>query len=271
MIAPPYDSRSRPNLRRLTHRQKSWARGNQGEAGKILDLVRPGQRDSAPLGESETVTLERSAEVAASRLKRLVDICGSAIGLALLAPWFLVIALLVKSDSPGPAFFVQTRIGRNGKPFRLYKFRSMREGNDSAIHRNYVSELIRGESEKLRGQGGSFKIERDPRVTKLGSTLRRTSLDELPQLINVLRGEMSLVGPRPPLQYEVDLYSPYHMRRLEATPGITGFWQVNGRTERNFSEMVDLDVYYIDNWSLWFDIKILFRTIFVVLNRKGAW
>ncbi len=147
----------------------------------------------------------------------------------------------------------------------------MFDGNSSDIHRKYVRRLIRQGSTDLKGESGAFKIENDPRVTRLGRILRRTSIDELPQLLNVLRGEMSLVGPRPPLGYEVELYTPHHLRRLEVLPGITGLWQVSGRTETTFEEMVDLDIAYVDNWSLWLDAKVLARTVGVVLSRRGAW
>jgi lipopolysaccharide/colanic/teichoic acid biosynthesis glycosyltransferase len=147
----------------------------------------------------------------------------------------------------------------------------MVDGNDPAIHRRYVTKLITEGSCELAGDTGSFKIEQDPRVTRLGRILRRTSLDELPQLINVFKGEMSLVGPRPPLDYEGALYSARAMGRLECVPGMTGLWQVSGRCERTFDEMIDLDLEYKDNWSLGLDLKILALTIPVVFGRKGAW
>jgi lipopolysaccharide/colanic/teichoic acid biosynthesis glycosyltransferase len=145
---------------------------------------------------------------------------------------------------------------------------------DEEIHRSYVSQLIRGEAKKVAKVVGAkkvFKIADDPRVTRLGRVLRRTSLDELPQLFNVLKGEMSLVGPRPPIPYEVELYEDWQMRRLSVLPGITGYWQVEGRANKDYNEMVRMDLHYIENWSLWLDLRILFKTIKVVLSREGAW
>lgn len=210
--------------------------------------------------------------VGAARVtKRAIDVVGAAFGLLLLSPLLAMVALAVRLDSPGSPLFSQARLGKNGVPFTFYKFRSMSEGNDCSIHRAYVTRLIRSQSESLKGSEGSYKIERDPRVTRLGRILRRTSVDELPQLWNVLRGDMSLVGPRPPLPYEVELYTARHLRRLEVTPGMTGLWQVSGRTKTTFEQMVDLDLAYIDNWSLGLDLRILVRTVSAVLDRKGAW
>jgi len=174
-----------------------------------------------------------------------------------------VIALLVKLSSPGPVFVRQTRVGRFGQPFTFYKFRSMRED----------AELIRDALEIRNHHDGPtiFKMKDDPRITWLGGFLRRSSLDELPNLFNVLRGEMSIIGPRPPLPREVAHYSPRHMQRLAATPGVTGLWQVAGRSELSFEEMVDLDLEYIEKWSLWRDASILIKTPLAVVNGRGAW
>ncbi len=204
-------------------------------------------------------------------LKRVADVCVSMIGLFLLSPILLLIGLIVRMESRGPALFRQERLGKNGAPFTFYKFRTMVDGNDPSIHKHYVSQLITGGSETLKGDTGSFKLENDPRVTRFGRILRRTSVDELPQLLNVLVGTMSLVGPRPPLKYEVELYSDRACRRLECRPGITGLWQVSGRCQTTFDEMVELDIEYVDNWSLGLDLRILARTIPVVFGRKGAW
>ncbi len=204
-------------------------------------------------------------------IKRVADTCASALGLLLLSPVLLLIGLIVRMESSGPALFRQERIGQGGVPFTFYKFRTMEDGNDSSIHQDYVRQLITEGSEDLKGDTGSFKIEDDPRVTRFGRILRRTSLDELPQLLNVLVGDMSLVGPRPPLQYEVELYSDYALRRLECKPGITGLWQVSGRCQTTFDEMVELDVEYVDSWSLGLDLRILARTVPVVFGREGAW
>lgn len=211
-------------------------------------------------------------------VKRLMDVVGSGIGLILCAPVFLVIAALVKLTSKGPVFFRQQRIGQHGTPFTFLKFRTMFTNNDPSLHKEFVQQLIAGKvkansSGNGNGNGhGVYKIKSDPRITRIGSFLRRSSLDELPQLINVLRGEMSLVGPRPPVQYEVDAYEIWHRGRLmEAKPGITGLWQVNGRSRVKFDEMVRLDIRYARTWSLWLDIKILLRTPHAVFLGEGAY
>lgn len=194
-------------------------------------------------------------------LKRSVDLIASSILLVLLSPIYLLIAGLIRLDSKGPIFFGQDRVGKDGSIFKMYKFRSMIEG----------AEEILPEIEKLsETEGYIFKIKEDPRMTRLGRWLRRFSIDEWPQLFNVFKGEMSLVGPRPPLPREVEKYSPWHRKRLRVAPGITCLWQVSGRSLLPFEDMVRLDIYYIENWSLWLDIKILFRTIPVVLTGSGA-
>ena|SRR5579884_2764242 len=204
-------------------------------------------------------------------LKRVADIAGSALLLLLLSPLFLLIAIAVKCTSRGPAFFRQTRVGRHGKHFTFLKFRSMKAGNDPSIHEAYCRSLIEGRAEQQKDKNGNkvFKITGDPRITPIGKILRKTSLDELPQLWNVLCGEMSLVGPRPPIPYEVSCYDYWHKRRvLEVKPGMTGLWQVRGRNRTTFDEMVRLDLRYARKWSLWLDFKILLETPFAVL--KGA-
>lgn len=207
-----------------------------------------------------------------SSLKRGLDICAAAALLAVLSPLFLVIAALVKRKSPGPIFFRQVRIGEFGRPFTMLKFRTMHVKNDDAIHKAFVSQLIKGDAPQSGNAADTpFKIVNDPRVTPVGRVLRKTSLDELPQLWNVLRGDMSLVGPRPPLQYEVEQYKPWHYRRvLEAKPGITGLWQVSGRSRTTFDDMVRLDLRYAKNPSAWTDIKILLATPRAVISGKGA-
>jgi len=205
-------------------------------------------------------------------LKRAIDLVGSSIGLILLAPFLLAIAILIRLDSPGPAIFAQRRIGKDGKEFTFYKFRSMYTDCDDGIHKAYMAKLIASETEdNLRGGSGCFKIEEDPRVTRIGRFLRKSSLDELPQLINIFKGEMSLVGPRPALPYEVEMYEAWHLRRLAVTPGITGLWQVSGRSEKNFHEMVELDLEYIDKWSIWMDLIIILKTFRTIFDKKGAW
>lgn len=206
-------------------------------------------------------------------LKRMIDVVLSVVALVLSAPLFLVIAVAIKATSNGPVFFSQQRIGQHGVPFPFLKFRSMYTGNDASIHKEYVQKLIAGKAERhSNGNGeGVFKLTKDPRITRVGAFLRRTSLDELPQLINVLRGEMSLVGPRPPVPYEVEAYDFWHRRRLlEAKPGITGLWQVSGRSRVKFDDMVRLDLQYARTWSLWMDIKILVRTPAAVVFGAGA-
>lgn len=195
-------------------------------------------------------------------VKRLMDILGGIVGLIILALLFPFVALAIKLDSKGPIFFCQTRIGKNGRRFRIYKFRSMyidaEERKKQLIAQNEMT-------------GFMFKLKDDPRITPVGKFLRKTSIDELPQFYNILKGDMSLIGTRPPTQDEFEEYSPYYRRRLSMTPGLTGLWQVSGRSEiKDFDEVVKLDLEYIDKWSLSLDIKILFKTIIVVLFGKGA-
>jgi exopolysaccharide biosynthesis polyprenyl glycosylphosphotransferase len=194
-------------------------------------------------------------------VKRGVDVIGALVGLTVGFPLLALIALAIRLNSPGPVIFTQTRVGAGGKLFKIYKFRSMVEGAET--EQEYLRELNEAD-------GPLFKIQDDPRLTRVGRLLRRTSLDELPQLWNVLRGEMSLVGPRPPIPPEVERYEEWHKRRLETRPGMTGLWQVSGRSLLSFDEMVLLDIYYIENWSLWLDFKILLRTIPRVLLGSGA-
>jgi lipopolysaccharide/colanic/teichoic acid biosynthesis glycosyltransferase len=207
-------------------------------------------------------------------MKRLMDVVGSALALVLFAPLFLLIALAVKLTSDGPIFFRQRRVGQHGVPFVFLKFRSMYTGNSAINHKEYVQKLIAGKAERHGSNGngeGVFKLVHDPRVTRVGAFLRRSSLDELPQFINVLRGEMSLVGPRPPVPYEVEAYDLWHRRLLlEAKPGITGLWQVSGRSRVTFDEMVRLDLRYARTCSPWLDIKILARTPAAVMFGEGA-
>jgi lipopolysaccharide/colanic/teichoic acid biosynthesis glycosyltransferase len=204
-------------------------------------------------------------------VKRLVDIVGSATLLAVLAPLFLVIAALVKAKSPGPVFFRQERVGRMMKPFRMLKFRTMHVNADHSLHRDFVSQFIKSNGEGHQAGTGVFKLVNDPRITPIGSVLRKSSLDELPQLWNVLRGEMSLVGPRPPLPYEVEQYKPWHTRRvIEAKPGITGLWQVGGRSRTTFDDMVRLDLQYVRARSFRADLKILLATPGAVFSGTGA-
>ena len=205
-------------------------------------------------------------------IKRGLDVIGSSILLALLAPLLLVIAAAVKLKSSGPVFFEQERMGQRMKPFRMLKFRTMHANADHKLHHEYVTRFIHsGGDAQSGGTPGLFKLTNDPRVTPIGGFLRKTSLDELPQLLNVLRGDMSLVGPRPPLPYEVEQYKSWHCRRvLDAKPGITGLWQVTGRSRTTFDEMVRLDLRYARTCSIWNDIKILLATPGAVFSGKGA-
>jgi lipopolysaccharide/colanic/teichoic acid biosynthesis glycosyltransferase len=207
-------------------------------------------------------------------VKRTMDVLGCVLALVLLSPVFLIIAIAIKATSQGPVFFRQRRIGQNGSSFIFLKFRSMYVNNDAAVHKEYVQRLIAGKADKHPSNGngqGVYKLTKDSRITRVGAFLRKTSLDELPQFINVLKGEMSLVGPRPPVPYEVEAYDIWHRRRLlEARPGITGLWQVNGRSRVTFDDMVRLDLQYARTWSPWMDIKILLRTPAAVVLGEGA-
>ncbi len=203
-------------------------------------------------------------------LKRTMDIAGSLIAILLLLPFFLGIAILIRLTSPGPVLFRQKRIGQYGVPFTFLKFRSMYSKVDATIHENYVKQLIAGNVNDP-GASGVYKLNKDPRVTRVGRFLRRTSLDEIPQFLNVLKGEMSLVGPRPPLLYELRAYSHWHRRRLlEAQPGITGLWQVDGRSRVRFDDMVRLDLRYAAEHSFWLDLWILAKTPGAVFSCRGA-
>jgi lipopolysaccharide/colanic/teichoic acid biosynthesis glycosyltransferase len=208
-------------------------------------------------------------------IKRIMDIAGSALALLVFAPLFLAVATAIKLTSNGPVFFRQKRVGQHGEQFVFLKFRSMYVNNDASIHKTYVKQLIAGSAQSHPGNGngkGVYKLTNDSRVTHIGGFLRRTSLDELPQFINVLKGEMSLVGPRPAIAYEVEAYDIWHRRRvLEAKPGITGLWQVNGRSRVKFDDMVRLDLRYAKTWSPWMDLKILLRTPVAVVFGDGAY
>jgi exopolysaccharide biosynthesis polyprenyl glycosylphosphotransferase len=206
--------------------------------------------------------------------KRIVDLTISALIILIFAPLLLGISFLIKLLSPGPVLFRQIRAGRNGRPFMFYKFRTMRHDTDDTLHREYATNFIGGKELRLKDEQSDkkiYKMPNDPRVTSIGRILRRTSLDELPQLFNVVKGDMSLVGPRPPIAYELTIYKEWHKRRLRAKPGITGLWQVSGRSSVPFHDMVLLDLYYINRWNLSLDIEIMLRTVPVVLYGKGAY
>jgi lipopolysaccharide/colanic/teichoic acid biosynthesis glycosyltransferase len=223
------------------------------------DSQRPGNSTLYP-----DLTEREKSRKASRAVKRAMDIVGSSIALICLAPVLLIIAIAIKLTSKGPIFFRQARVGQYGVPFELLKFRSMRANSSNHAHKEYVQQMIAGTAEKQSsncGEGTVYKLTKDSRITAVGAVLRRLSLDELPQFINVLKGEMSLVGPRPPIDYEVERYELWHRRRLiEAKPGITGLWQVAGRNRIAFDDMVRLDLIYAQTWSPWVDLKILLRT-----------
>jgi lipopolysaccharide/colanic/teichoic acid biosynthesis glycosyltransferase len=201
---------------------------------------------------------------------RALDILGASILLILLSPLLALIAILVRLDSPGSPIFRQRRVGRDTKPFTVNKFRTMHDGVASDRHREYVLGLIAGEHPEHTAPGPHFKMTDDARITRFGRALRRSSLDELPQLWNVLRGEMSLVGPRPAIPYEVEHYPPHWFARFAVKPGVTGLWQVNGRSTVTLEQMVALDVEYAQRRSLWLNLAILIRTVPAVLSGRGA-
>ncbi len=237
-----------------------WGQGSSdGSSNTALypDLTNPGTRKRGLL-----------------MLKRAIDATASGVGLLLLSPLFLIVAAAIKLTSDGPVFFRQQRVGQYGRQFKIFKFRSMYANNDHAVHKEYVLKLIADQAERSGGDGkspGVYKLTNDRRITPLGRFLRRTSLDELPQIINVLLGEMSLVGPRPALPYELAAYQTWHRRRiLEAKPGITGMWQVTSRSLVKFDDMVRLDLHYATSWSLWLDLLILLRTPMAVIRGSGA-
>lgn len=216
------------------------------------------------------------AEKPGYMFKRVIDVAGAAVGLFALLPLMLLVALLIKLTSRGPVIFRQQRIGYGGRPFTFYKFRSMHVHADDRIHRDFVVKLIKGEHHEVdqcpgEEGGAKFKLRTDPRVTGIGRFIRKTSIDELPQLLNVLKGDMSLVGPRPPLPYEAANYDSWHLRRmLEVRPGITGLWQVEGRSRVTFAEMVRMDLRYARDCSLMLDLQILAKTVRAVSRCEGA-
>jgi len=256
-IAPGIFSRIHISFHCFPSRWNASGVGNSEAAQLYPDLFRP----------DRTRTLLRS-------MKRVMDVLGSCVALILCSPLLAVISSLIKLTSKGPVFFKQERIGFRGAPFTFLKFRSMKCGNDPTLHREYVKRFIAGDLAvpTQKSEKAVYKIQHDPRVTRIGRILRKTSLDELPQLFNVLKGNMSLVGPRPPIRYELESYQPWHRRRvLEVKPGITGLWQVSGRSRTTFDEMVRLDLRYARAWSPWLDIKILLRTPRAIFSGEGAY
>jgi lipopolysaccharide/colanic/teichoic acid biosynthesis glycosyltransferase len=230
------------------------------------------QSDSFPpvLSDAGSERL-KPQKVTRHHAKRILDIVGSIAFLIAFSPVFLFVSALVKLTSAGPVFFRQQRVGEGGRPFLMLKFRTMHMNANPGIHQQYVENFIESSGTAESTKDVVFKIVDDPRVTPLGHFLRRSSLDEFPQFWNVLKGEMSLVGPRPPLSYEVARYKGWHQRRvLEAKPGITGLWQVTGRSCTTFDEMVRMDLRYAKNYSVWTDLKILLATPRAVISGKGA-
>jgi len=227
--------------------------------------TRGSKQDTDDMGREESPPVEDLKPLVARRIptwKRMIDILGAVAGLILLSPLFLLISILIKIVSPGgPVFYRQERIGHAGRTFTFFKFRTMHPDNDAMIHQRYLSTLIRGDQamEKL-------DADRDPRIIRFGKFLRQSCLDELPQLINVLRGEMSLVGPRPCLPYEAQEYLQWHARRFDNVPGMTGLWQVNGKNKTTFKQMIRFDIAYSQQISPWMDLRILLKTIPVILN-----
>ncbi|GIE98431.1 sugar transferase [Paractinoplanes rishiriensis] len=203
-------------------------------------------------------------------MKRALDLALAGLGLLLLSPLLAALWLAVRLTSPGPAVFRQERLGLHQRPFTMYKFRSMSVGNSDAAHRAYVSRMLTSDGTGTERVNGLYKLDGDPRVTPLGGWLRRTSLDELPQLVNVLKGEMSLVGPRPVLAWEAALFQPEALARFQTRPGLTGLWQVSGRNMLTMPQALALDVEYVRRQSLWLDISILVRTLPAQLRRGAA-
>lgn len=228
-----------------------------------------------------TATQSPARRLARLILKRAFDMLAASFLVVVLAPVFVLVAVAIKLDSPGPVWFRQQRIGsrprvRRGftewrtETFRIYKFRSMVSDGDESVHESYIESFVHGSAEDSGKDGASFKLVADPRITRVGRILRRASIDELPQLINVLRGEMSLVGPRPVPVYEVAHYEPWHMERFHALPGMTGYWQVHGRGDVPFAEMMRMDIHYARNASMRLDLQLLAMTIPAVVSGRGA-
>ena len=240
-----------------------------------MALTHPAAVQTAPASSAREVPV--AATPLGYRLtKRALDIGLSLAGLAVTAPLMLAIAAAIRADSPGPAVFRQQRLGLGGRPFTLFKFRTMKADADQDAHRAHVGQLLRASRHRAPvttpgpSEGGHVwtPIRSDPRLTRIGPFLRRTHLDELPQLVNVLRGDMSLVGPRPPIWYERELYDDWHLRRLAVKPGLTGLWQVEGWGRLSFDEGVRLDLDYIDRRSLALDLRIILRTILQIVRRR---
>ena len=242
-------------------------------APSLFNLL-PQKTSVEQIGVLPMVRLFREPLSEAERfIKRLSDIVISAIATILLAPFWLVVSFIIKFDSRGPILFRQERVGMDGRLFLCYKFRTMAANSGDELHRQAYRQNIEGSADANIGEETEpifGKVKDDPRITKAGKWLRRSSFDELPQILNVLKGDMSIVGPRPPISYEVEDYDIWHRKRLDMKPGITGLWQVSGRSRLTFEEMVRIDLFYIENWSLWLDIKIVLLTIPAIFRGDGA-
>ena len=261
---------------RLFESMMKIGRGHRVEfrfAPRLFELL-PQKTSVDQIGVLPMVRLFREPLTETERfIKRISDLVIALAALLILTPVLAAIALWIKLDSKGRVFFRQERVGMDGRVFLCYKFRSMRADADEEVHRHAYTKNIEGNEAANAGDHALpvyGKVKDDPRITKAGSFLRRASLDELPQLLNVLKGDMSIVGPRPPIPYEVEAYEPWHRKRLDMKPGITGLWQVSGRNRLTFGEMVRLDLYYIENWSLWLDLKIILLTLPAVFRGDGA-
>lgn len=236
-----------------------------------------GQKEGDRLNNNTVLYKDLSTKKMAKKVsiafKRIIDITGSIFGISLFSPVLLIISIIIKLSSKGTVFFRQKRVGYSGKEFTLLKFRSMHINNDNTIHKEFTKNFINGNNHNNHeSKNGIYKIKDDPRITKIGKFIRKTSLDELPQLFNVLKGDMSLVGPRPALSYEVEEYDTWHKRRVfEIKPGITGIWQVKGRSKTTFDEMVRMDIQYINKQSILWDVMLILRTPFAVFRTKGAY
>lgn len=241
-----------PGLRGFTSARRSWR-------FEPVRLSRASRRLSAARRRS-----------AADRLTRLFDVVVSLVLLVGLAPLMVIVAILVRASSPGPVLFRQSRAGLHKRPFEMLKFRTMYVDCDDGVHRDFVGRMLQGKDPRCADNPGLFKLTGDQRVTPIGRLLRSTSLDELPQLINVLRGEMALVGPRPALAWEIELYQPHHHERFDVKPGITGMWQVSGRNRLTMNEALELDVKYARTRSVALDLRILVRTLPAIVSRGAA-
>jgi len=228
-------------------------------------------RESVASAPSLRAAARGGARSLAARLaKRLIDLTVATACLVLLAPLLVLVAALIRLNTPGPALFRQTRLGRDRRPFVLYKFRTMYTGSPDEVHREYVRKLLTQDQPPDGGRPGVFKLERDERITPLGRLIRRTSIDELPQLLNVVRGDMSLVGPRPALQWEAEMFDAVYFRRFMVPPGLTGLWQVSGRNSLTMKQGLELDLEYVRRQGLALDLWILLKTVPAVFSTHGA-